>query len=478
MTDQSRFARATTMLIVTVFASLVLLPLTAPVAAQTVESRQRTTQLAVITFSPDLANTAEQLAALVDPVAEQVGAVHDYKPARPYAIRLYNNTNAYDQAYELARTPYGQIAVANPRTGELMVAEPRLRNQTPEQVRNLLRRGLSQLLLHEVTGGRLPIGILQGAAQYAEHSGPEVEVGARLLDRARREQTAPGWADLNRPEVFQERSEVAAAQGYAVVAFLLDRYGLAAWQRYLAAVRTTPDMAAAMQQAYGKPMATLETEWQGYLPEYFGGSFAINYFARYDLGAVRTHMAAGRYVEARDEVEVVARFINGAGRAAKEAELREFVRQINLGLEGEQALGQGHQIMATFDYAGARDAYQRARERFDSLGATPRVTQADEAIARATAGVAALEHLAAAQRMMAELNYGDARTAAEEGSRVFAELGDEQHYRQAYQILVELNRTQTIIAYVLATIGVANVLWAFWRLGTRTRRRAVPGVLR
>jgi len=57
------------------------------------------------------------------------------------------------------------------------------------------------------------------------------------------------------------QSETAAAQGYAVVAFLLDRYGLAPWQRFVVSTRTAPDMSAALALAYGKPAAALENEF-------------------------------------------------------------------------------------------------------------------------------------------------------------------------------------------------------------------------
>ncbi len=477
MSDQparSQLARRVSLLLVPVL-MLFLLP---PPAAGAVEWKERTTRYVVLYHPPELSNTAEQLAAMIDPVFEQVAAVHDFTPRRPIAVRLHANVDAYAQTSDLARTPYGEVAQASLQMGELVLSEPRLRNLTPEQIRNYFRRGLSQLMLDDLARGRLPIGFLNGAAQYSENYTPEVEVAARAVDRARRERLLLSWADLNTPERFAAQSEVAAAQSYAVVAFLLDRYGLNTWQRFLAASRSGPDVGAALTQAYGKPMEALESEWQAYLPEYLGGSYRINYFNRYDLNAARTHLLNGRYHEARDELETLARFVGGAGRTAKENEIREVARQVEAGLEGESFLIQGRMQMASFEYTTARETFQQARARFESIGASTKVNEADQAIAGAESGVSALVQLTDAQRLLADLKYGEARTAALAASQAFATLGDEEHYRQSYAILQSLNTTQTYIAIGLAVLGLLNVLWAFGRLRGYARRQALPGVLR
>lgn len=462
--------------------SLLLLPLLALLLTPTpgsaaVEWKERATRYVVLYYPPELANTADQLASMIDPVFEQMAALHNYTPRRPITVRLHGNVESHARTSELARTPYGQIVQASPGTGELALAEPRLRNLTPEQFRNLFRRGLSQIMLDDATRGRLPLGFLQGAAQYSEVVTPEVEVAARLLDKARRDRAMLSWADLNTPDRFAGQADVAAAESYAVVAFLLDRYGLDAWQRLLAAARDGSDPTATLTQAYGKPAATLESEWHAYLPEYFGGSYRINYFNRYDLSAARTHLLAGSYYEAREELEALAKFVAGAGRSAKENEIREVARQVETGLEGEAALTQGRMLMATFEYAAARETFGQARERFDSIGATTKVGEADQAIAGAASGIKALDQLAAAQRLLAEVKYAEARTAAVEASRAFAALGDEEHYRQSYAILHGLSTTQSYVAYGLGTLGLLYVVWAFWRLRLQARRPALPGVL-
>ena len=310
MTERAT-ARCSALLALLVDASLPGALLPAP--ARAAEWKDRATRYAVVYFQAEQANTAEQLAGMVDPIIEQMAALHDYTARTPLPVRLYNSVEAYAQSSDLARTPYGQVAQADPRARELALAEPRLRNLTPEQIRNLLRRGASQLMLAEQSGGRLPVGLLQGAAQYSEQVSPEVEVGARALDKARRDRAMLSWADLNAPDRFAAQSEVAAAQGYAVVAFLLDRYGLTPWSRFVALNRGAADWTTALAQAYGKPAATLEGEWQAYLAEYFGGSFRLNAFGRYDLAAARAAIQAGRYVEARDEVEALSRFIAEKG---------------------------------------------------------------------------------------------------------------------------------------------------------------------
>lgn len=464
-------------LLLPLLCAMLLLPLCPPADAWAAEWKERPTRYTVFFHQPEHANTVEQLAGLVDPIAEQMAALHDYTLRQPLTIRLYGTTDAYAQSSDLARTPYGQIAQASPKTRELAIAEPRLRNLTPEQLRNLFRRGLSQLMLAELTQGRMPVGLLQGAAQYSEAPTPEVEVNARALDKARRDRVMLSWADLAAPERFAAQSEVAAAEGYAIVAFLLDRYGLAAWQRFIAATRTAPDGLTALAQAYGKPLATLESEWQTYLPEYFGGSYRINYFARYDLNLARSHLQAGRYHEARDEVETIARFITGAGRAAKEAELRDLARQVAQGLEADLLLAQGQAQMASFQYATARDTFLQAKARYEAISALTKMEEAATALAAAEAGLAAIDQLEQSKRLLSEMKYGEAREAALAAIKVFASLSDEERYRQSYVIIQELDANLTRIAYVLAALALANVGWAAWRLTAQARRRAIPGVL-
>jgi hypothetical protein len=258
---------------------------------------------------------------------------------------------------------------------------------------------------------------------------------------------------------------------------LLERYGLAGWQRLIANVRTSPDYQTALVQAYGKPMSSLETEWQDYLPEYFGGSYNINHFARYDLGIARGHVQGGRYVEARDELQGVVKFLTNAGRTAKEGELRDFAKQIDLGLEGDNLVLQGQAQMAAFQYADAHATFGQARQRYEAIGGAAKVLEADQLIQTATSGVTALTQLEDAKRLLADLKYAEARTAAVEASKAFAALGDEEHYRQSWLILQDLNTTQTRLAYLLATLGILLVLWAFWRLRSHAQRRSIPGVL-
>jgi hypothetical protein len=441
------------------------------------EWRERTTRYAVVFHQPEHANTAEQLATMIDPIVEQMAALHDYTPRRPFAVRLFGSADLYGQTSELARTPYGQIAQASGQSQELAVAEAKLRNLTPEQIRNLFRRGLTQLMLDDSARGRLPIGLLQGVAQYSETPTPEVEVNARALDKARRDRAMLSWADLNTPERFAAQSEAAAAQGYSVVAFLLDRYGLAPWQRFLVAARTAPDYAAALAQGYGKPAATLEQEWQDYLPEYFGGSYQINYFARFDLNVARAHLQAGRYLEAHDELAAVAKFMAGAGRATKEAELRDLAKQVALGIEADQLLAEGHAQMAGFQYATAREAFLQAKQRFEAIGGAPKLEEVGNAITAAESGITALGQLEDSKRFLGELKYGEARAAATAAIKVFADLSDEEHYRQSYLIIQELDSNQTRIGYLLGLLALLNVGWAVWRLTAQARRRAIPGVL-
>ncbi|MCC6627581.1 MAG: hypothetical protein IT340_09285 [Chloroflexi bacterium] len=455
---------------------LVAVLATAPSGVAAAEWREKTTRSAVILHQPEHANTAEQLAALVDPVAEQMAALHDVALRSPITVRIYPTVEAYAQSSVLARTSYGQIAQVGP-TGELAIAEPRIRNLSPEQMRNLLRRGVSHALVEQSTQGRLPVGLLEGVAQYSERPTSEIEVSARALDRARRERGLLPWADLGKIDRFAAQSETAAAQSYAIVAFLLDRYGLAPWQRFMAATRTAPDVDAALALGYGKPVATLESEWESYLPEFFGGSFRINYFARYDLATAREYLLAGRYQEARDELEALARFVAGAGRATKEAELREVARQVAQGMEAEVLLGQGQAQLASYQYATARETFLEAQQRFQAIGVGSKIEEVNQALASADAGIAAVNQLDASRRLISELKYPEARGAAMSAIRAFAGLGDEEHYRQSYLIIQELDGNVTRIAYLLGVLALASIAWAGWRLVSQSRRPALPGVL-
>jgi hypothetical protein len=439
--------------------------------------KERATRYVVILHQQDQANIADQLAGVADPIVEQLAALHDYTVSRPFTVRLYGAADAYAQSSDLARTPFGQIAQANLKDKELAIAGPRLANLSPEQHRNLFRRGLSELMLDDITRGRMPIGLLHGVAQYSESPTPEVEVGARALDKARRDRAMLSWADLNAPDRFAAQSEIAAAESYSIVAFLLDRYGLAPWQRFIAATRAAPDGMRALEQGYGKPAATLESEWQAYLPEYFGGSYRINYFARYDLGVVREHLQGGRYLEARDELEALARWVAGAGRAAKETDLREMAKQVAQGMEAEALLSQGRTQMASFQYAPARDVFQQSKQRFEAIGAATKVEEVNTALASAESGVAAVDQLEQSKRLLTELKYPEAREAAMAAIRVFAGLSDEERYRQSYLIIQELDGNLTRIAYLLGALALGNVVWAAWRLTAQARRRALPGVL-
>jgi hypothetical protein len=161
----------------------------------------------------------------------------------------------------------------------------------------------------------------------------------------------------------------------------------------------------------------------------------------------------------------------------KEAELREVARQVSQAMEAEQLVMQGQSQMAGFQYAAARDLFQEAKGRFEAIGAAPKVEELNAALAAAESGLTAIDQLERAKRLVSELKYIEAREAALAAITVFAALSDEDHYRQSFLIVQELETTLTLLAYVLGGLALANVVWAAWRLSNQARRRVVPGVL-
>ena len=238
---------------------------------------------------------------------------------------------------------------------------------------------------------------------------------------------------MNTPCDSPPPQEVAAAPGYSVFYFLLDKYSLAAWQRFLIAARKArPTTARRWRRATASPPPR-STNRQDYLPEYFGGSFP-NQLLRPDGMAPWPSPDSGLLGGARTRSRRWPSWCP-APVAAKETELRDLARQVSAGLEGEQLLLQGQAQMKGFH----TPSRARAKQRYEAIGGPAAARRSHHGdTPRPSPALLPSHSSRRASGSLAELKCSEARAAASEAIKVFAELSDEEHYRQSSFIIQEL----------------------------------------
>jgi hypothetical protein len=424
--------------------------------------QQRDTTYFTIYYTAAGTEALERYAAVVDGLYEYVAAAFDHGPTPPVPLRLYPTTRAYASVNPIARYVEGVVAHADTHVGEIGIAVDRVDRAGAQTLRDTVRHELMHLVLTELSADRLPIGFQEGLAQYAEKEASDRRRLAESLRTAERQGQLLNWEALNEEPRFLRRMNVAYPEALSVVTFLVDRYGLGTFKRFLREMaREEQPFQQALETAYGQAADALEAEWREYLPSYYSGRWENNLLRTLDLADAKARFAAGEYAEARPLFEQAQRLHLDLDQAARAAEAEGYLSRIAVAQDAQDLAERGRARLAERDYGGARALLAAAEQRYAEAGdARWRPALADP-LAQAERGAVAGDQLAAAQALVAGWRYPEGRARSAEAAALYQAIGDGDGAQRAQALGAEADSRQSRLALLLlggGTIALVGLL--------------------
>ncbi len=451
-----------------------LLTSVAPTTAQTRQPTSMTdvgkVRLVIVGDAPvSVAELAARVSPAIQEITGQFGSLFATQPTTPIIFTFATTPSATELSGLRSITPAGTDAWASPTAGRVVFALDPFLARTPTEMDNLLRNALGRAYAQTAAHGRVPAGLLDGIARYLET--PVLARQARLgaqVQAAYQAGTVPQWSTLLPgvpPPSDPAGAEAAEAANYAVVSYLIDRYGVGAFQRFIHALPDAGDWSAAMRTAFTEPAATIEARWTEDLPRWFESGWQTSVVAAFDLAPAEQLLQRGAYEAARGSLQRSQALFTELDDSGRLARVEALIAQCDVGIQVEGLMGEAQAALSAHDYPRALLLLDQAERLAVALPEAHRPT-AQIATYRdlASRGNAATAQLAEADAMAT--NWArtlEARERAVEAGTAFSALGDAERVAEAQSLVDHLDVRQGRLLLALAGLGLLTLIWlAFW----------------
>ncbi len=138
--------------------------------------------------------------------------------------------------------------------------------QTTEEIHNNIRHELTHIIAADLSDGRLTTPWQEGIAQYVERPTEQLEAKMQLMQQLISSGGLLSWSQLNTPGATYADPRVGYPESLTIVAFLVQRNGLAQFRSFVEAWQQKPNYRNALAAVYGMSAEDLEREWQDQLP--------------------------------------------------------------------------------------------------------------------------------------------------------------------------------------------------------------------
>ena len=378
-------------------------------------------------------------------------------------------------------SPDGSVAV--------IVLEPFLALSQPEAT-NVLRNVLSRGFVQAAAGNAMPLGLVDGVARYVET--PILARQARLGSLVQgqvQSGTLPGWEAIASGTAPGLTPEEQTANAYAMVAFVVERYGVNSLGSLIRSFATDPTLDGSLQVAIGQSAASLAPAWEQFLPRWFASGWRENAVSAFDLTRAEQLFARGAYEAAIAEAERSQRLFSEIGDQASLNEVDVLLAQSSVGLQADGLMQDAQEALDTHDYARAAGFVNQANDLYAVLPAEHRPGRLIETYAAlASKGELATTQLAdATSNAEGWLRVASARTDAVEAGNAFADLGDQKGVDAANDVVEQIdwrvNRIRMIVGALAVALAVWLGTWLWLRAPARLQwqprdRRPIPALPR
>jgi hypothetical protein len=383
-------------------------------------------------------------------------------------IKVFVDAKAYNDAVAATgrlETP-GIIAVADPKTFTILIPLDQFEAKTPLETENNLRHAVAHILTGIASGFTVPRGFDEGIAQYVERPVvPQLARNAALVQGASQNGQLLSWSDLNRTKPPVDNPDLIAAQAYSVTDFLISRYRIPAYQRFLKALPASSSWREALQTAFGRSSDTIERQWRDNLPQWAAGDWRNNLMAGFDMGPARSLLAQGNYVAAKQALAQSQQLFTEIGDRDGLTQVESMLTQCDTGIQAEALMVQVQQALEHHVYDRAASLLTQARAQYKLLPTEQRPqTLLDAYDKLAQSGIKAGHQLdEATQRSHRWGDYPQARSAALAAGKTYADLGDKDKRTETQTLLDQLDGRQRRIVMLLGALGALTFAWlALW----------------
>jgi hypothetical protein len=415
-----------------------------------------------IIYVPGYESEAEAYAGFVDGIYNEIATTFEHQPETPVTLRLFPSFESYYEVNPMARNMRGIVAHADFRHRTLAVVLPQTEQQTPDEIQNNIRHELTHLVASELSQNRLNTGFQEGIAQYIEIPTAETERKMSLLQQAYREQRLMEWSN------FDDRNQIYGApeQGYpqtlSAVTFLVETYGFDQFRTFLINSGESNGYRSALEQTYGIPSSNIEQQWREWLPSFLDGSYQDNPLPTYNLEYPRTLIEAGRYAEARTELEKAVERLRETSQDELLQEAEALLAESRDGHNASQIAAEARTALQAGNYERAGRLVDQARDAYAALHDTRQQQVLEVYAARVERGLKANEQLDRASEMARTLRFPQARANAEAAAAEFARLGDTARRNEAIELHQSMNGIQYLAGLTLITLGMLGVIVSLW----------------
>ncbi len=462
------------------FLMLLVLGLLLPPAllrAQDVEWQERRTPHFSILYPAGADATAEQYTRFVDQIYDEAAVLWDYRPPPPVVLRIYPTMELYYEANPIAARLPGVVAHAHTGRREISVAIPQTSGQSPEEIQNNVRHELTHIIAADLSEGRLTTPWQEGIAQFVEHPSADLEKKMELMRQIIAENRLLSWRDLNQPGATYADPRVGYPQSLTMVAFLIQRNGMARFREFVEAMKTSSGYRGALEATYGASADTLEREWRSALPRFVTDGYRSgdgrSLPAAFDLDPAAELVAQGDYDGAVRLLQPLLSAIETGGDAAAAERARRLLARAEMGRRATELASEARNALLQGDYAATITASQAGQHQFNAIG------QADQAGVLATyeqlagRGIAAEAELAEAGTLLRRLQIPEARQHLRSAYTTFVELGNQRRAAQAEAALTMVARGEQLLTALCLIAGIVLIAWSTQRRAIE-RRMALP----
>jgi hypothetical protein len=186
-------------------------------------------------------------------------------PPRVIQVKIASNNREFIKFQSAPRSPAWALAIAYPRQGLILMKAPRMITQGHPDLVQTFRHELTHILLGEAFGERpVPSWLQEGMAQLMENAWDLHRIS--IMTRAvLADEVIPLWdLDVSFP-VDLHKAEVAYAESYYFLSFLLNRYGRQTLQNFILELSQGVDMDLALSRATGSRLREIIQLWEQYI---------------------------------------------------------------------------------------------------------------------------------------------------------------------------------------------------------------------
>lgn len=446
---------------------------TSSAQAQGTTWQERRTANFAILYPEGSDGEAEQYAQFVDSVYDEVSAVFSYRAPPPVILRIYPTMSLYEQVNPLAARIPGVVAHAHTGRREISIALPQTANQSQEQIINNVRHELTHIIAADLSGDKLTTIFQEGIAQYLEHPSTELDLKMELMRQVIDADRVVPWRELNQPGTAYANPQISYPQSYTMVAFLIERNGLATFRTFIEANKTSSGYRSALETAYGVSPDRLEQEWRDQLEAFVGGEYRNRAIGAFDLSQAESLIASGEYEAAIKALELGLNTVRETGPADLAQRAEELLTRATNGQRATTLAAEARSALERGEYEVAKQAADEGSTLFGELNQPEQQKVMEEYITLADAGFEAHQQLKLVNGDLQTLHIGAARNRLAEAYQIFTRLGDEQGAASAQSALLTIQRTETAVAVALVILAALVLGWNVHRR-VNERGQALP----